>query len=61
MSSFFLKFCQSFDYLVTELSSLSVIILVIDKSETRLAVVQFYQPLIWLQTELDSTRSYYHY
>ena len=40
---------------------LSVIILVIDKSDSRFAVARFCQSLAWLQTELDYTRSYYHY
>ena len=39
----------------------SVIILVIDKSDSRFAVVRFCKSLVWLQTELDSTWSYYHY
>ena len=39
----------------------SVIILVINKSDSRFAVVRFCLSLIWLQTELDSTQSYYHY
>ena len=33
----------------------SVVILVIDKSDSRFAVVRFCQSLVWLQTELDST------
>ena len=40
---------------------LSVIILVIDKSDSRFAVTRFCESLAWLQTELDYTRSYYHY
>ena len=40
---------------------LSVIILLIDKLDSRFVVVQFCWSLVWLQTELDSTRSYYHY
>ena len=39
----------------------SVIILVINKSDSRFAVVWFCLLLVWLQTELDSTQSYYHY
>ena len=40
---------------------LSVIILVINKSDSHLAIVWFCWSLVWLQTELDSTLSYYHY
>ena len=40
---------------------LSVIILVINKSDFRFAVVRLCLSLVRLQTELDSTRSYYHY
>ena len=40
---------------------LSLIILVINKSDSRLAVVRFFWSLVWLQTELDSTQSYYRY
>ena len=32
-----------------------------EKSDTRFAVVRFCLSLVWLQTELDSTQSYYHY
>ena len=40
----------------------SVIILVINKSDSRCAVVRFcYHSIVWLQTEFDSTQSYYHY
>ena len=39
----------------------SVIILVINKSDSRFAVVRFCLSLAWLQTELDSTQSSYHY
>ena len=40
---------------------LSVIILMINKLDSRLAVIQFFQSLVWLQIKLDSTQSYYHY
>ena len=40
---------------------MSVIILVINKSDSRFAVVRFCEPLVWLKTELDFTQSYYHY
>ena len=39
----------------------SVIILVINKSDARLAVVRFCLSLVWLQIELDSTQSYCNY
>ena len=39
----------------------SVIILAINKSNFRFPDVQFCQSLVWLQTQLDSTQSYYHY
>ena len=40
---------------------LSVIILVINESDSRFTVVRFCWSLVWLQTELDSIQSYYHY
>ena len=40
---------------------LSLIILVINKSDSRLVVVRFCWSLVWLQIELDSTRSYHRY
>ena len=33
----------------------------LNKSDSRYAVVQFCQSLVWLRTELDSTQSCYHY
>ena len=39
----------------------SVIILMINKSDSRFAVVPFCYSLVWLQIELDSNQSYYHY
>ena len=39
----------------------SEIILVKNKSSFRFAVVRFCESLDWLQTELGSTQSYYHY
>ena len=39
----------------------SVIILVINKSDARLAVVRFCLSLVWLQIELDSPQSYCSY
>ena len=33
----------------------------LNKSDSCYAVIQFCWPLVWLQTELDSTESYYHY
>ena len=48
-------------YLTSCRPILSVIILVINKSDSHFAVVRLCYSLVWLQTELDSTRSYYHY
>ena len=42
-------------------SSNSVIKLVINISDALFAVVRFCSSLVWLQTELDYTQSYYHY
>ena len=33
----------------------------IDKLDSHLAVIKFFQSLVWLQIELDSTQSYYYY
>ena len=49
-----------YDYLVIGLLVVQFI-LVIKKSDSRLAVVRFCWSLVWLQTELDSTWSYHHY
>ena len=40
---------------------LSVIIVMINKLHSCLAVFQFCWSLVWLRTKLDSTQSYYHY
>ena len=40
---------------------MSVIILLINKLDTHFMVVRFCKSLVWLQTKLDSTQSYYHY
>ena len=39
---------------------LSVIILVINKSDSHFMLIKFFSSLVWLQTKLDSTQSYYH-
>ena len=49
----FFRSCNGYNKLVTGL--------VIDKSDSRFAVVRFCKSLSWLQARLDSTWSYYHY
>ena len=43
------------------LIQLMMMILLIDKSDSQFSLVQFSESLVWLQTELVSTPTYYYY
>ena len=63
--SSFVIILSSFVWLIDSSNSIrpiiSVVILVINKCNSRGAVVRFLWSLVSLQTELDSTQSYCHY